>query len=140
MTEQRGLLSEGFRRVWHYQRVLWWMFVVNFVLAFLGAMPGIHRMHEATDHSLRSPRLVQTFDVGDFSALASNPEIDLFASHGASLHFAIVFLFFALFLMGGIFEAYRSGRRLTTREFFEACGSYFWRWVRLLIMMGIVLA
>jgi hypothetical protein len=44
-----------------------------------------------------------------------------------------------LFLTGGILEAYRSGRRLTTREFFEACGSYFWRFARLLFMMLIVL-
>jgi hypothetical protein len=139
MTDQRGLLNEGFRRVWRYQRVLWWMFFVNLVLALLGAVPGAERMHEVADHSLRSQRLVNTFDVGDFSALASNPEVNLFATHGASLHFAIVLSVFALFLTGGILEAYRAGRKLTTREFFEACGSYFWRWVRLLVMMGIVL-
>ena len=139
MSDQRGFLSEGFRRVWRYQRALWWMFFVNLVLALLGAVPGAQRMHEVADHSLRSQRLVDTFDVGDFSALASNPEVNLFATHGASLHFAIVFFVFALFLTGGILEAYRAGRKLTTREFFEACGSYFWRWVRLLILMGIVL-
>lgn len=140
MTDQRGLLTEGFRRVWRYQRALWWMFFVNLVLALLGAVPGAEKMHEVADHSLRSQRLVDTFDVGEFSALASNPEMNLFATHGASLHFAVVFFFFALFLTGGILEAYRADRKLTTREFFEACGSYFWRWVRLLIMMGIVLA
>lgn len=139
MTDQPALLSEGFSRVWRYQRALWWMFFVNLVLAILGAVPGAERMHEVADHSLRSQRLVHTFDVGDFSALASNPEVNLFATHGASLHFAIVFFVFALFLTGGILEAYRAGRKLTAREFFEACGSYFWRWVRLLIMMGIVL-
>lgn len=139
MPDQPALLSDGFRRVWHYQRVLWWMFLVNLVLAILGAWPGVTRMHEVADHSLRSQRLVDTFDVGDFSALASNPEINLFSTHGASLHFAIVFFVFALFLAGGILEAYRAGRKLTAREFFEACGSYFWRWVRLLILMGIVL-
>jgi hypothetical protein len=109
------------------------------VLALLGAVPGAERMHEVADHSLRSQRLVDSFDIGDFSALASNPEMNLFATHGASLHFAIVFFVFALFLTGGILEAYRADRKLTTREFFEACGSYFWRWVRLLILMGIVL-
>ena len=139
MSDQRGFLNEGFRRVWRYQRVVWWMFGVNLVLAILGATPGMERMHQVADHSLQSRRLVDTFDVGDFSALASNPEVNLFASHGASLHFAIVFFVFALFLTGGILEAYRADRRLTTREFFEACGSYFWRWVRLLILMGIVL-
>jgi len=138
--DQPGLLTEGFRRVWRYQRVLWWMFFVNFVLAILGARPGVTRMHEVADHSIRSQRLADTFDVGDFSALASNPEVRLFSGHSASLHFATVFFLFAFFLTGGILEAYRADRRLTTREFFEACGSYFWRWVRLLILMGFVVA
>src|SRR5271157_3657362 len=120
MSEQRGILSEGFGRVWHYQRVLWWMFVVNLVLALLGAWPGTARMHEVADHSLRSRRLVEMFDMGDFSALASNPEVKLFSGRGASLHFAVVFFFFAFFLTGGILEAYRADRKLTTREFFEA--------------------
>jgi hypothetical protein len=139
MTEQRGLLREGFERVWNYQRVLWWMFFVNFALAFLGATPALDRMHHVLDHSMQSRRLVETFDYGAFSALTSDPEIDLYAPHGASIHFALVFFIFVLFLTGGILEAYRSGRKLTAREFFEACGSYFWRWVRLLIFMLIVL-
>lgn len=139
MTEQRGLLREGFGRVWRYQRVLWWMFLVNLALAYLGARPALGRMQQVLDHSMQSRRLADMFDLGAFSALSSDPEVDLYGSHGASLHFALVFFVFALFLTGGILEAYRSGRKLTTREFFEACGSYFWRWVRLLILMLIVL-
>jgi hypothetical protein len=140
MSEQSGLLSEGFGRVWHYQRVLWCMFFVNLVLALFGALPGAARMHQVADHSLRAQRLVDTFDRGDFSSLSSNPEVGLFSSTGGSLCFAIVFFVFVFFLTGGILEAYRSGRKLTTREFFEACGSYFWRFVRLLILMGLVIA
>jgi hypothetical protein len=139
MTETRGLLREGFGRVWRYQRVLWWMFTVNLALAYLGARPALSRMQQVLDHSMQSRRLADMFDLGAFSALSSDPEVDLYGSHGASFHFALVFFVFALFLTGGILEAYRSGRKLTSREFFEACGSYFWRWVRLLIFMLIVL-
>jgi hypothetical protein len=139
MTEQRGILREGFERVRNYQRVLWWMFFVNFTLAFLGSSPALGRMHQVLDHSMHSRRLVDMFDYGAFSALTSDPEVDLYAPHGASIHFALVFLVFVLFLTGGILEAYRSGRKLTAREFFEACGSYFWRWVRLLLLMLIAL-
>src|SRR5205085_12101619 len=96
-------------------------------------------MHEATDHSLRAKRLVEMFDVGDLSALASNPEVKLFGGHGASLHIALIFFFFALFLTGGTLEAYRSGRKLYTREFFEACGRYFWRCIWLLLMLAFVI-
>jgi hypothetical protein len=139
MSDQRGLLLEGFRRVWHYQRVLWFVFFMNLVLAHFSASPTIHKLDGVTDHSLQARRLTDMFDYGTFSALSSNPEVKLFEVAGTSISFSIVFFVIVLFLTGGILEAYRSGRRLTTREFFEACGSYFWRWVRLLILMIIVL-
>lgn len=99
----------------------------------------MHKLDGVTDHSLQAQRLSDMFDVGSFSALSSNPEVKLFEVAGVSIWFSLVFFGIVFFLTGGILEAYRSGRKLTTREFFEACGSYFWRWVRLFILMGIVL-
>ena len=139
MSNQSGLLREGFSRAWHYQRVLWFTFFINLALSYFAAGPTIHKLDGATDHSLYAQRLSNMFDVDAFSALASNPDVKLFEVAGTSFSFAIVFFVIVLFLTGGILEAYRSGRKLTTREFFEACGSYFWRWVRLLILMTIVL-
>src|SRR5512135_2362197 len=138
MSEQSGLLREGFGLVWRYQRVLWWIFFINFLFALFGSMPALTKL-EDIGHRVRSQRLVNMFDYGAFSELTSNPEVDPFAAQGGSLHFAFVFFFFMLFLTGGILEAYRADRKLTTREFFEECGNYFWRWVRLLILMLIVL-
>ncbi len=137
--DQPGLLREGFSRAWHYQRVLWFIFLINFVLGHFSTVPVTHKLDGVTDHSRHAQRLSNIFDVGSFSELASNPEVKLFEAAGLSITFSIVFLVIVLFLTGGILEAYHSGRKLTTREFFEACGSYFWRWVRLLILMGITL-
>src|SRR6266536_1057459 len=139
MSDQSGLLREGFRRTWHYQRVLWFIFFINFALSHFAASPVVHKLDGVTDHSLYAHRLSKVFDVGAFSELSSNPEIKLFEVAGTSFSLALLFLVIVLFLTGGILEAYRSGRKLTTREFFEACGSYFWRWVRLLILMVMVL-
>ncbi len=138
MTNQRGLLTEGFQRVWRYQRVLWFIFFINLALGHFSAGPIVHKLDGVT-HSLYSQRLVTMFDYGAFSALASDAEVKLFEAAGSPAAWSIVFFVIVLFLTGGILEAYRSGRKLTTREFFEACGSYFWRWVRLLILMLIVL-
>ena len=139
MSERSGLLREGFNRAWRYQRVLWFIFFINFGLSHFAAGPVIHKLDWVTDHSLHAQRLSGMFDVGAFSELSSNPEVKLFEVAGSSFSSAIVFFVIVLFLTGGILEAYRSGRKLTTREFFEACGSYFWRWVRLVILMAIVL-
>src|SRR4051794_367331 len=134
----QGLLREGFSRAWHYQRVLWFMFFVSLVVGHFSSGAVTHKLEGVTDHSLQSLRLSEKFDYGTFSALSSNPEVNLFEVMGVSVSFSLFFFVMVLFLTGGILEAYRSGRKLTTREFFEACGSYFWRWVRLLILLLIV--
>jgi hypothetical protein len=139
MSDQLALLKEGFRRAWHYQRVLWFIFGISFVLGHFSTAPVTHKLDWSTDHSLHAQRLTKMFDYGSFSALSSNPEIKLFEVAGVSMTYSMVFFVIMLFLTGGILEAYRSGRKLTTREFFEACGSYFWRWVRLFLLMAIVL-
>lgn len=133
-----GLLREGFRRTWRYQRVLWFIYAISLVLGSFAASPTIPKLG-VTDHSLHSQRLSNMFDYGSFSALSSNPEVKLFEASRTSFLLSLVFLVFMLFLTGGILEAYRSGRKLTTREFFEACGAYFWRWIRLLLLLALVL-
>jgi hypothetical protein len=138
MSDRPGLLRAGFRRVWHYQRVLWFIFFISLVLGHFGASPAVHKV-DRLNHSLRAQRLSDMFDVGAFSSFSSGPEVKLFEVAGTSVSVSLVFFVGMLFLTGGILEAYRSGRKLTTREFFEACGAYFWRWVRLLILMLIVL-
>ncbi len=139
MSDHPGLLREGFSRAWHYQRVLWFVFVVNLLLSHFPTAAVTHKLDWVTDHSLHAQRLSNIFDYGVFSELESNPEVKLFEVAGVSGLFALVFFGIFFFLTGGVLEAYRSGRKLTTREFFEACGSYFWRWVRLFILMAVVL-
>jgi len=43
-------------------------------------------------------------------------------------------------LTGGTLETYRGNRKLPAADFFQACGLYFWRWVRLLVLLLIVVA
>jgi hypothetical protein len=57
----------------------------------------------------------------------------------ASACLILVFFIFMLFVEGGLLEVYRLDRRLTKGEFFEASGRFFWRFVRLLILLLIVL-
>lgn len=139
MTDQPGLLREGFRRTWRYQRVLWFIYAISLLLGHFAASPMIHKLDGVTDSSLYSQRLSNLFDLGAFSALSSSPQVKLFEGGGTSAALSILFFVIMLFLTGGILEAYRSGRTLTTREFFESCGAYFWRWVRLSLLLGIVL-
>jgi len=133
-------MREGARRVWRHQRILWWLLFVNFVIAALGTIPMASRVGSAADHSLHSQVLSNGFDLPAFLELASNPDVALWSKTTDSIWFALIFFFFALFLTGGILETYRADRKLTSAEFFEACGAYFWRWIRLVVYLLIVLA
>lgn len=139
MVQPTGILSEGARRVWRRQRILWWFFFGNIVLAMLGTLPVSTAIGRVADHSLYSQRLYQGFDLSAFHELAVNPEVALSSKLSGSLLFAFIFLVFALFLTGGILETYRSDRKPATADFFHACGAFFWRWVRLLFVLLILL-
>jgi hypothetical protein len=131
-------LVAGLGLVWRRQSVLWWIFAVNFVLACMGAGTFVRQVSPVLDHSLQSQALVDGFNPVVFSAL-------LMEAQGASgagttaASFVLVFFIFMLFVEGGLLQVYRLDGRLTKGEFFQASGRFFWRFVRLLIMLLIVL-
>jgi hypothetical protein len=137
---ESGILREGARRVWKSQRVVWWYFFVNLVLAFLSTRPLSIRLAQVTEHSLQSQHLVQGFDLATYSELISNPDVARGSAVAESNSAIFGFLIFALFLTGGVLATYHSDFKLATSQFFEACGTFFWRYVRLFIFMAIVIS
>jgi hypothetical protein len=139
MVEASGVLREGAHLVWKRQRIVWWLFFVNFLLAWVAATPYSARLAAVSAHSLHSERLTQGFDYSAYSELVSNPDVAPDARLPESGVAVLVYFVFALFLTGGVLEAYAADRRLATGEFFGACGAFFWRWFRLLILMAIII-
>ncbi|HVB36771.1 MAG TPA: hypothetical protein VND42_05980 [Candidatus Acidoferrales bacterium] len=121
--------------VWRRQRVLWWIFAVNFILAFFSIHGVVPRVGSVLDHSLAAQRLVNGFDVGAFSELMLQPGISPLDVSLAAMAYSLVFFVFMLFVTGGILEVYRRDSRVTTAEFFESSGAFFWRFVRLVIFL-----
>ncbi len=117
--------------VWRHQRILWWIFVVNLVLAYLGSMPARAMLHGVLDHSLESAKLVTGFDVGAFSALLMQPEVNTTVIAPSVLFTAVVFFFYPLLIDVGIYSVYLEDRALSRGEFFQSAGLYFWRMLRL---------
>ena len=124
--------------VWRRQSVLWWIFVVNFVLAGMGTSTFMRQVSPTFDPSLHSQAFVHGFNPVEFSVL-------LMQAHGvpvagmASACVVLIFFIYMLFVEGGLLEVYRLDPKLTKGEFFEASGRFFWRFVRLFIMLLIVL-
>lgn len=136
---EKSFLSDGFSRVWRHQRILWWLFVVNLVLGHLSIFAMVSRWVGVLDRSLAADQLYHGFNLGRYIELGMQPGIGFGSAAPGMAAFAIIFFLFMLFVTGGILEAYRSPYKISTADFFQASGAYFWRFVRLLIMLVIVL-
>jgi hypothetical protein len=137
-TRPKTFLS-GAGLVWKWQRLVWWIFAVTLIFGFLSTQGMVDRAADTLNHSLASKRLVDGWDVSavvELMQLQNNP---IEFQGPAVIHFSIVFAVFMLFLTGGILTTYLRDEKPRTSPFFEACGQYFWRFLRLLIYFAIVL-
>lgn len=137
---ESGTVRAGWRLLWQTQRVMWWVYAVNLVLGFLSAAGWAFRVGSVLDHSLAAQRLYHGFDLATFLELAAHPDVQLATRPMSSLGFAVLFFIFMMFATGGILESYARNRMLVPGEFFQGCGAFFWRFVRLVLWFLVVLA
>jgi hypothetical protein len=140
MTENKSLLSGGWSMVSNSKRYIIWFWLLNLMLAVLGTAAFRDQAHAILDHSLYSDRLLHGFDLSVLIETFARPEFGSPAALSVPAFFS-AFVFFAataLFLPG-IFQGYASNYRLPREEFFRACGRNLWRFIRLLIIAGIIM-
>jgi hypothetical protein len=128
--------SAGFGLMLRRHYILWWIFAVNFVLGALATLPAASSMAGVMGHSLYSNRLVTGFDASVLIELFMRPQVH---GGGTLALLPLVFLVFMLLAEGGVLLSYRQDRRLGTGEFFGAGGKFFWRFLRLMVCMLVVL-
>jgi len=133
--DNKRLVAAGAALVWRRQRVLWWIYVVNLALGFLGTVGARIQLQQLLKYSLAGESLTKGFDLGMFFELVNVPAAKLMRSIGSSFLFALLFPLFMLFVTGGILSVYREDRRFTTSEFFASSGAFFWRFVRLMLFL-----
>ncbi len=140
MAERQPLLSGGWNRVARNKRYIVWFYLLNLMLAAFGASAFSSQAHQILDHSLQAQRLLHGFDLGVLVEMLSTPE---FGSTEASLHSgghsALLFFAFTALFLPGVLQGYASTYRLPREDFFRACGRNLWRFVRLMIVAGIVM-
>jgi hypothetical protein len=139
MAEQ-GLLSRGWDRVSRNKRYIVWFYVLNVALAWFGMGAFENQVHSMLDRSLYAQQLVNGFDLSVFGEMMAKPEFGpTSASAGPALHFALIFFFVTALFLPGVLQGYSSTYRLPREDFFRACGRNLWRFIRLLIVAGIVM-
>src|SRR5579872_858322 len=140
MNEQRSLLSNGLSMVTRNKRYIAWFYLLNLALAWLGVIAFSEQVHNILDRSLASDRLLHGFDLGLFLEMFARPEFGpSSAASRSGLHFALLFFVATTLFLPGVFLGYASTYRLPREDFFRACGRNLWRYIRLLIVAGIVM-
>lgn len=117
--------------VWRHQRLVWWIFAVNLLVAWLSSLSARVTLSSVLDHSLESAKLVRGFDIPTLGLMLERPDVSMRALAPGALGAALVFLVYLLFIDGGVFAVFLDDRKLSRAEFFENAGLFFWRMVRL---------
>lgn len=139
MKSEQSVLTAGARLVLRSWRVLCWACAVNLLLGIAAGLPVAAAVSGILDNSLEAERLVNGFDLGVFVGLLMHPEVSVGGPAIGSFFLALFYLVFMLFFTGGLLADYRHDQRLSFSAFLAACGAFFWRFVRLFLMLLVVL-
>ena len=136
----QGLLSSGLSMVMRNKRYIFWFWLLNLTLAEFGTAAFRRAAHAIMDHSLYSTGLLHGFDIGVMGELFMKPDFGRMNSMTTpSMYFAVLFFVATALFLPGIFAGYASTYRLPREDFFRACGRNLWRFIRIMIIAGIVM-
>lgn len=140
MTENKGLLSSGLGMVLRNKRYIVWFYVLNLLLGLFGTAAFANQAGTILNQSLHSQRLLHGFSLGVLTEMFARPEFGpTGASSGPAIFFSVLFMVATALFLPGVFQGYASTYRLPREDFFRACGRNLWRYIRLLILAGIVM-
>ncbi len=140
MSENKGLLSSALGMVGRNKRYIFWFWLLNLTLAEFGTSAFRKSAHAILDHSYAADRLLHGFDLSVMIGLFARPEFgQMSAMTTPALYFAFLFFLATAVFLPGVFQGYASTYRLPREDFFRACGRNLWRFIRLMIVAGIVM-
>src|SRR5580704_19598495 len=140
MSENPSLFGSGLRRVMHNKRYIFWFWLLNLAIAFVGTTALRESAHTILDHSLYAENLTQGFHLSAYLEMVSLPNFGASAATISPAVYSTLFFFVSTILfLPGVLLGYSSRYRLPREDFFRACGRNLWRFIRLLILSGIVM-
>jgi hypothetical protein len=141
MAEHKSLVSGGWARVAHNKRYIVWLYILNLTLAVLGGAAAFsNQAHDYLDRSLHADGLVRGMDIGVLVEMFMQPEFGTtHPARAAGVHLALAFFLLTALFMPGVLQGYASTYRLPREDFFRACGRNLWRFIRLMIIAGILM-
>jgi hypothetical protein len=128
-----SVYTAGLRNSWLQKKMLFFLYGINLLFAYLVSLPFISMVEQAMDHTASAAKLLRAFD---FTALAT-----LIQEYGRGVNlswnifvFAICYGLLNTFFSGGIIKIFYSNINFTFREFWAGCVEYFSRFFKLLLI------
>jgi hypothetical protein len=138
--KHRNVLSSGLGMVASNKRYIFWFWLLSLVLAWSGTTSLRESAHSILDHSLYAGRLLHGFDLSVYIEMLLRPEFGTTPAHvSPAVYFAASFFLLTALFLPGVFLGFSSPYRLPREDFFRACGRNLWRFIRLMIIAGIVM-
>jgi hypothetical protein len=139
-NKRERLLGSGFGMVMRNKRYIVWFWLLDLLLTIYGTSPLREAAHTILDHSLHSEKLLHGFDLSVLVELFARPEFGPTpAILTPAVYFAIVFFLATALFLPGVFAGYASTYRLPREDFFRASGRNLWRFIRLMLIAGIIM-
>ena len=136
----QGLLSSALGMVMRNKRYIFWFWLLNLTLAEFGTAAFRRGAHAIMDHSLYASRVIPSLDMGAVAELLVRPDFGhLNSMTTPALYFGVLFFVATALFLPGIFAGYASTYRLPREDFFRACGRNLWRFIRIMIIAGIIM-
>jgi hypothetical protein len=134
-----SVYSTGLKNSWAQQKMLFFLYGINLLFAYLVSLPFTGMVEQALDQTVMADKLLQAFD---FTALAI-----LIQEYGRGVSLSWnIFVFAACygllhtFFSGGIIKIFCSNMNFTFRDFWTGCVEYFSRFFKLLLIsLGVLL-
>src|SRR5579863_446561 len=138
--KKRNIVGSGFGIVMANKRYIVWFWLLGLVLAWFGTSSFRETAHSILDRSMYSERLLHGFDLAVFFEFTGRPEFGSTATaFTPAVCLAIAFFLATALFLPGVLAGYASTYRLPREDFFRACGRNLWRFIRLMIVAGIVM-
>lgn len=115
-----------------------WLYLANLVVALFATSDFASQVGGVLNSSLEAQRLARGFDVPVFLDLLLRPDVTPRALVGGSVLAALLFVLVTLFLTPGIVGSFLSDEHLRMGPFFQACGAWLWRFVRLTVLTTLI--
>lgn len=136
---------KGWATVFRYKQIGLILYLFNFVLALLAALPVSGFLGRSVGYSMSLGRSQADFDYTFWGELYQRFEQQINGILDQTILFLALFFLISVFLMGGILDYFKNNEeRFQLRNFWNACSDFFWRILRLtiyfLLIQGLILA